>query len=170
MFGHILANMIVAFFLYLPHVYVKNPFYNCQFTVLFEDGLLVTSYMTMHSLISSLLIALISRGQYLIIKSPQSHPNLGWLFVFSSFPLRQPPQQLLSFTSKSFELNLRYLAHRIYVSGEMCWMTCWWPWPKVTAVASISQNLLVCTIKWEPFIGLLHNMAALLPLSWLFSD
>ena len=27
-----------------------------------------------------------------------------------------------------------------------------WPWPKATAVASISKNLLVCTTKWESFI------------------
>ena len=29
----------------------------------------------------------------------------------------------------------------------MYWMTLSWPWPKVTAVASISQNLLVCVIE-----------------------
>ena len=40
--------------------------------------------------------------------------------------------------------------------GEMHWVTYPWPWPKVTAVASISKNLLVCTIKWEPLIGSLY--------------
>ena len=59
-------------------------------------------------------------------------------------------------TSKPFELNLWYLAQRIYGSGEMYWMTSPWPWPKVTAVASISTNLLVCAIKWEPLIRLLQ--------------
>ena len=93
-----------------------------------------------------------------------NHPSLGWLYVFSSFPPpHPPPQQLLPLTSKSFELNLRYLVQRIYGSGEMYWMTFPWPWPKVTAVASISKNLLVCTIKWEPLIISLQNMAALLP-------
>ena len=46
---------------------------------------------------------------------------------------------------------LTYLAQRIYGSGEMYWLTFPWPRPKVTAVASISKNLLVCAIKWEPF-------------------
>ena len=101
-----------------------------------------------------------------------SHPSLGWLYVFSLFPPppRPPPQQLLPLTSKPFELNLRYLAQRIYGSGEMYWMTFPWPWLKTTAVASISKNLLVCTIKWEPLIRSLQNMAALLPWSWLLPD
>ena len=42
----------------------------------------------------------------------------------------------------------------------MYWMNFWWPWHKVTAVASISKKLLVCAIKWEPLIGSLQNMAA----------
>ena len=99
-----------------------------------------------------------------------SHPSLGWLYVFSSFPPRPPPQQLLPLTSKLFELNLRYLAQRIYGSGEMYWMTFLWPWPKVTAVASISKNLLVCAIKWEPRIRSLQNITGLLPWSWLLPD
>ena len=76
---------------------------------------------------------------------------------FQFFPPRPPPQQLLPLTSKPFELNLRYLAQRIYGSGEMYSMTFPWPWPKVTAVASISKNLLVCAIKWEPPIGSLQT-------------
>ena len=76
-----------------------------------------------------------------------SHPSLGWLYVFSSFPPRPQPQQLLPLMSKAFELNLRYLAQRIDGSGEMYSMTFPWPWPKVTAEASISKNLLVCTVK-----------------------
>ena len=101
-----------------------------------------------------------------------SHTSLGWLYVFNSFPLSRlpphpphpPPQQLLPLTSKPFQLNLRYLAQNIYGSQEMYWMTFPWPWPKVTAVASISKNLLVCAIKWQPLIASLHNIAALLPL------
>ena len=99
-----------------------------------------------------------------------SHPVLGWLYVFSLFPPGPrppppppPPQKLFPLTSKPFELNLWYLAQRIYGSGEMYWMTFPWPWPKVTAVASISKNLLLCAIKWEPLIGSLQNVAALLP-------
>ena len=42
-----------------------------------------------------------------------SHPGLGWLYVFSSFPPRPPPQNLFPLTSKPFELNLWYLAQRI---------------------------------------------------------
>ena len=81
--------------------------------------------------------------------------HLGWLYVFSSFPLHPLPlpQQLLPLRSKPFQLNLRYLAQSIYWSEEMYWITFSWPWPKVTAVASISKNLLVWVIKWEPLIG-----------------
>ena len=87
------------------------------------------------------------RWQLYIIKSTQS----GWLYFFSSFPprlppRRPPPQQLLPLTSKPFEINLTYLAQRIYGSGEMYWVTFPWPWPKVTAVVYICKNLLVCTI------------------------
>ena len=45
----------------------------------------------------------------------------------------------------------------------MSWMTYPWPWPKVTTVASISENVLVCVIKCEPLVVSLQNMAALLP-------
>ena len=88
-----------------------------------------------------------------------SHPGLGWLHVFSSFPPRPcpPPQKLFTLTSTPIELNLWYLAQSIYGSGEMYWMTFPWPWPKVTAVALISKNLLVCTIKWEPLIRSLQK-------------
>ena len=65
--------------------------------------------------------------------------------------------------SKLFQLNLGHLAQRKYGSGEMYWTTFPWPWPKVMAVASISKNLLVCAIKWEPIIGSLQNMVALFP-------
>ena len=47
-----------------------------------------------------------------------SHPSLGWLYVFSSFPPRHPhppqPQWLSLLTSKPFELDLRYLGQRKY--------------------------------------------------------
>ena len=52
----------------------------------------------------------------------------------------------------------------------MYWMTFSWPWPKVTAVASISINLIVCAIKRALLIGSLQNVAALLPKSWLLPD
>ena len=45
----------------------------------------------------------------------------------------------------------------------MYWMTFLWPWPKVTVVASITKNLLVRAIKWEPLIESLQNITALLP-------
>ena len=59
-----------------------------------------------------------------------SHPSLGWLYVFSLFPPRPLPQELLPLTSELFELNLRYLAQKknIYGSGEMYSMTLPWPW------------------------------------------
>ena len=69
------------------------------------------------------------------------HLGLGWLYVFSLLPRgpphppRPPPQKLFPLTLKPFELNLWYLAQRIYGSGEMYWMTFLWLWPKVTAVA-----------------------------------
>ena len=103
------------------------------------------------------------------LKMLLSHPSLEWLYVFSSFPPCPPPpprpplQQLLPLMSKPFELNLRYLAQRVHGSGEMYSMTFPWPWPKVTAVASISKNVLVRAIKWEPLIGSLQNMWALFP-------
>ena len=56
----------------------------------------------------------------ILIKSPRSG-----LYVFSLFPPRpRPPlQKLFPLTSKPFELNLWYLAQRIYGSGELYWMT-----------------------------------------------
>ena len=106
-----------------------------------------------------------------------SHPSLGWLYVFSSFPpppLRPPPppppQRLLLLTSKPFELHLRYLGQRKYRSGKMYWMTFWWPWPKVRAVTLINTNLLVCRMKWEPLIQSLQNLVALFLWSRLSPD
>ena len=99
-----------------------------------------------------------------------SHLRLGWLYVFSSFPPHPLPQKPFPLTSKPLELHLWYLAQRIYGSGEMYWMTFLWPWPKVTAVASISKNLLVGAIKWEPLIRSLQNVAAFFPLSWWLGD
>ena len=84
------------------------------------------------------------------LKQYLSHPSLGWLDVFSSFPPPPPPQWLLLLTSKLFELHLRYLGQRKYRSGKMYWMTFRWPWLKVTAVTLINKHLLVCRIKWEP--------------------
>ena len=94
-----------------------------------------------------------------------SHPSLGWLYVFSSFP-PPPPERLLLLISKPFELNLRWLGQRKYRSGKMYWMTFWWPWPKVTAATLINKYLLVCRIKWEPLNQSLQNLVAI-PL-WSF--
>ena len=101
-----------------------------------------------------------------------SHPSLGRLYVFSSFPPpRPPPQWLLLLTSKPFELHLKYLGHRKHRSRKMYWMTFWWPWPKVTAVTLINKNLLVCRIKWEPLDQSLQNLVAIISLvmfiTWL---
>ena len=104
------------------------------------------------------------------LKFAPKDPGLGWLYVFSSFPLCPLPQQLLPLKSKLFELNLTYLAQRIYGSGEMYWMTFPWPWPKVKAVASISKNVLFCAIKWEPLIVSLQNnfIALVIVITWLY--
>ena len=96
-----------------------------------------------------------------------SHPSLGWLYVFSSFP---PPQWLLLLMSKPFELDLRYLGQRKYRSGKTYWMTFQWPWPKVMAVALININLLVCRIKWEWLNQSLQNMVAISLWSCLLPD
>ena len=78
-----------------------------------------------------------------------SHPSLGWLYVFSLFPPhpRPPLQQLLPLTSKRLELNLIYLAQRIYGSGEIYWMdpsmTRSWLWhqlAKICLSARLSEN------------------------------
>ena len=101
-------------------------------------------------------------------KPSLSHPSLGWLYVFSTFP--PPPPRFLLLTSKPFELNLRYLRQRKYGSGKMYWMTFGWPWPKVTAVTLINKNLLVCRIKWEPLNRSLQNLVTISPWSCLSLD
>ena len=40
-------------------------------------------------------------------------------------------------------------------------MTIVWPWPKVTAVALINKNLLVCRIRREPLNQSLQNSVAI---------
>ena len=62
----------------------------------------------------------------------------------------------------TFASRIKTIWQGIYRSGEMYWMTFPWSWPKVTAVASISKNLLVCMIKWELLIWSLQNMVDLL--------
>ena len=110
-------------------------------------------------------------GRGIIIKSPRSGVALCFQFVP---PRPRPPrprlQKLFPPTSKPFELNLWYSALTIYGSGEMYLITFPWPWPKVTAVALISKNLLVCVIKWEPLIESLQNIPYLLPWSWSLPD
>ena len=85
---------------------------------------------------------------YVYIQSQKSY----WGDFMFSVRFRVRVRQCKNFSlsrQNRFELNHSYLAQRIYGSGEMYWMTFPWPWPKVMAVASISKNLLVCTIKWE---------------------
>ena len=54
--------------------------------------------------------------------------------------------------------------HKEYMGlGKCTGLTFLWPWPQVTAVASISKKLLLCAIKWEPLIRSLQNMAAPYP-------
>ena len=96
-----------------------------------------------------------------------SHPSLGWLNVFSLFPLPcppPPPQWLLLLTLKLFELHLRYLGHRKYRSWKMYWMT-YDLWPKVTAVTLTNKNLIVCRIKCEPLNQSLQKLVAIFPWS-----
>ena len=52
----------------------------------------------------------------------------------------------------------------------MYWMTILLPWPKVTAVALININLLVCRIKWEPLMQSLQNLVDIYIWSCLLSD
>ena len=87
-----------------------------------------------------------------------NQPGLGWLYVFNSFQLRldaaasstaSATVSAASTAAATFAPHVKYLGQRIYRSGEMYWMTFSWLWPKVTAVAWISQKLLVCTIKFS---------------------
>ena len=64
----------------------------------------------------------------------------------TTLPSPSLPQQLLLFTSKPFQINLRYLQQRKYRSVEMYWITFLWPCPKVTAVVMINKKLFVCRI------------------------
>ena len=61
-------------------------------------------------------------------------PDLGWLYVFSSFPLAHlhplPLQWRLLLTSKPFELDLKYLGQRKYRSGTVYWMTFYYLHPR----------------------------------------
>ena len=86
----------------------------------------------------------------IFFKSPQSGVTLCFQFISAASTTAATSATATTFAShimaKPFQL--RYLPQRIYGSGEMYWMTFLWPWPKVTAVASISKNLLVCAIKW----------------------
>ena len=157
----ILSYMCHVWTMYLCMVYVKFIFEAPSTKTLTGVLLFCVGATILWQFADSFGGALIGTLQY-VKPDSLSHPSLGLLYVFSLFPPQRPHLQLLPLTSKPFELNLRYLAQRIYGSGEMCSMTFPWPWPKVTAVASISKNLLVCAIKWEPLYGSLQNKAALL--------
>ena len=93
-------------------------------------------------------------------------PPLCFQFVSTA---AAAPAAATTFAShiKTVWANLRYLAQRIYGSGEMYSMTFSWSWPKATAVASNSKKLLVCAIMWDTFIGSLQNIAAWLPQSYV---
>ena len=95
-----------------------------------------------------------------IIKSPQSGMTLCFQFL-SAAAVAAASSAAAYAAATTFASHVK-TAQRIYGSGEMYSMTFSWPWPKVTVVASIIKNLLVCAIKWEPLIGSLQNMAALL--------
>ena len=83
----------------------------------------------------------------------KQHFNGYILFIHYSTSLFSHPS-LFSFRSRrACHCVRRRRVQRIYGSGEMYWMTFPWPWPKVMAVASISKNMLICAIKWEPLIG-----------------
>ena len=75
-----------------------------------------------------------------LFKSPRSGVTLCFQFVSaaSASAASAAAKKLFPLMSKPFELNLWYLAQRIYGSGEMYWMTFPWHWPKITAVVSIS--------------------------------
>ena len=68
-----------------------------------------------------------------VIKSPQSEVTLCCQCVAA--------EMILLLTSKSFQLNLRYLRQRKYRYGKMYWMTFLWPWSKVMAVALINKKI-----------------------------
>ena len=97
-----------------------------------------------------------------------SHPSLGWLLCFQFFfaaaavttMILQPFKLNLRYLGQ-FKLNLRYLGQGKYRSGNMYWMTFLWPWPKVTAVALMNKNLLLCKIKSESLHQSLQNLVAI---------
>ena len=69
------------------------------------------------------------------------------ILFFSSFPPQCLPlhltlQRLLPLSSKPFVPNFTYLGQSIYGSGQLHWMTCPWPWLKVTPVALVNKNCL----------------------------
>ena len=102
-----------------------------------------------------------------LITSP--HSGMTWDFQFVFVAASASAMTLACFTSKPFELNLRYLGPRKYRSGKMYWMTFLWPWPKVTAGA-LTRKLLLCRIKWEPLNQSLQNLVAIALWSCLLPD
>ena len=101
--------------------------------------------------------------QTMIFKSPRSGVTLCFQFVSAASAAASAAAKTFPSHVKTVWAKLIILVQRIYGSGEMYWMTFPWPWTKVTSVALISKNLLVCAIKWEPLIGSLQNVAPLLP-------
>ena len=90
-----------------------------------------------------------------------SHPGLGWIYIFSSFPRTPPPQRPLPLTSKPFVLNLRYLGQRIYRYGGMYWSlhgldSMSWLWHRFTKYACLHDKVRTTypiTPKRDSFIA-----------------
>ena len=89
----------------------------------------------------------------LLFKSPRSGVTLCFQFVSAA-----------SAAAKTFPSHVKTVWAKPLIFGTKNI----WVWGNVLddlsmTVASISKNLLVCAIKWAPLIGLLQNVAALLP-------
>ena len=99
-----------------------------------------------------------------VIKSPWSGVTLRFQFVFCH--LHHHCCNCFCFSCQNwypYMFNFICLGQRKYRSGEMYWMTFLWPWPKITAVALINKNLLVCMVKWEIFIQSLQQLVVVSP-------
>ena len=78
-------------------------------------------------------------------------------------------QWLLRFTSKTFELDLRYLGQRKYGSGKMYWVTFGWPWPKFTAVTLINKKFACLQDKVRTIQPIITKLCTYIPLAMISS-
>ena len=109
----------------------------------------------------------------LVIKSPRSGVTLCFQFISAasaSAAAKTFPSHVKSVSDKPLIFGTK----NIWVWGNVMdgGMTFPWPWPKVTAVASISKDLLTCVIKWEPFINRITTkhgsyVALVMVITWL---